>query len=122
MSTMRFYHWLYRLALVFCFLGFGLWEIVKPSYWMGYAPDFASKLGDVSLLIRVHGVALTAIALGVLWGRYRVLFTGLAVLVLIEILVTVWFAAGGFGETFIRDVTIFLFALGLHAQAHAEEK
>lgn len=109
------------LALIFCFLGFGLWEIVKPAYWVGYAPDFASKLGDILLLIRVHGIVLTVIALGILWGRFRVLFTGLAVLILLEILVTVWFAAG-FGETFIRDVTIFLFVLGLHAEAHAEKK
>lgn len=107
-------------TLAICFLGFGVWEIVKPSYWVGYAPDFASKFGNVSLLIVVHGVVLTVIALGILWGRFRVLFTGLAVLVLLDILFTVWFAAG-FGETFLRDVTIFLFALALHLEAHAEK-
>ena len=112
-----------RLALAFCFLSFGLWEIVDPASWESYVPFFVVQtLGNVELLVRLHGIALTIVALCVLFGVYLRVFTIIAALMIGEIVAALWLEGGGFTETFIRDVTILLFILAMVADAWRGER
>ncbi len=105
-----------RIALAACFLGFGIWEIVSPSLWTTYLPGWSSGIADPILLIVIHGIALTVAALGVLSGYFAKFFTGLSVLLLLEICIEIWFQEG-FTETLIRDIGLLLFTCALFAEA-----
>jgi hypothetical protein len=100
-----------QLAIAFCFLSFGIWELVAPNLWTMYVPSLISAMIDAKLLVFVHGIVLTIIGLGILSGFYRWLFLGLSVLVMLEICLSL-ILDEGFTETLIRDGAILLFILG----------
>lgn len=117
-ETMRFPPlplFLARLALAVTFLGFGLWEIIAPNLWTMYLPEFLKEFYPQQLVL-VHGILLTVTALGVLSGYYARFFTGLAVLLLLEVTGGIWIQEG-FTEIFIRDMGLLLFASSLFARA-----
>ncbi len=104
-----------RLGLAFCFLGFGIWEIVAPTLWTTYLPEFLSGFHPV-LLIELHGIALTVSALGVLSGYFPKFFTGISALILLDICIEI-FLQEGFTDVFIRDIALLLFTCALFADA-----
>jgi uncharacterized membrane protein YphA (DoxX/SURF4 family) len=103
-----------RFGLAFCFASIGIWEIVDPVYWFGYLPSFAMKLGDPALLVRVHGVFLTLVAAAVLLGLYLRIASGIAVLMLLEIVAALALESG-FSEILLRDVAILALAGAIFA-------
>lgn len=103
------------LAIAFCFLSFGIWELLDSHLWIGYVPAFASNILDATLLVQIHGVALIFVALGVLSGFYPKVFLGLSILLMLEICFTLIFEEG-FTDTFIRDGAILLFIIGLFVE------
>lgn len=107
-----------RLGIASCFLGFGLWELIAPRLWTSYVPEFAGAIIPAVTLVTVHGILLTATALGVLSGKLPRFFTGLAVLMLLEICIDI-FVQEGFTDILIRDIAILLFAAALFADAVA---
>jgi hypothetical protein len=104
-----------RLGLAFCFLGFGIWELVAPRLWTAYLPSYLSTFHPIALIL-IHGAVLTFAALGVLSGWRPKFFTALAALVLFDICLEV-FLQDGFTDVFIRDIGLLLFTLGLTAEA-----
>ncbi len=109
-----------RIALAFCYLGFGIWEIISPKAWTTYLPAFLKTMNPI-LLIEVHGIALTVAALGVLSGYFQKFFTAFSVLLLLDICVEIFFQEG-FTDIFIRDVSLLLFACALFAGAFARKQ
>lgn len=109
-----------RLALAFCFLSFGIWEMIAPSWWTSYIPSFLSGINPI-MLILTHGIALTVAGLGVLSGYFPRFFTGLSALMLLEISVEI-LVQEGFSDVFIRDVALFLFTCALFVQAVQAKK
>lgn len=109
-----------RIALAACFLGFGIWEIVAPRLWTSYLPSFLAGFHPI-FFVEVHGIVLTMVAIGVLTGYAQRFFTGLAALLLLNICIEL-FLQEGFTDTFIRDASLFLFALALHAEAYAHHR
>ena len=112
-SPLLFYS---RVAVAFAFLSFGIWEIIAPNLWILYVPAYASAILDAKLLVFLHGIALVVIALGVLSGYYSKIFTALAALMMLKIVVEL-ILADGWTETLIRDITILLFMVGLLVDA-----
>jgi hypothetical protein len=111
--------WIANIALAGCFLGFGLWEISDPAYWVAYAPESLSTIADPKLLVLLHGIVMSIVAIGVLSGYAHRFFLILSVLILLEVLGTVWFTIG-YGDIFIRDAALFLFAVAMLADARKQ--
>ena len=109
-----------RLALAFCFLGFGIWEISAPKAWTSYLPAFLQNFHPI-VLIELHGIALTVAAIGVLSGYYKKFFTALSALLLLDICLGV-FLQEGFTDIFIRDIALLLFTCGLVADAFSKKR
>lgn len=110
-----------RCSLAFCFISIGLWEITDPEYWFGYVPSFAMKLGDISLMVRAHGAILTLIGAVVLFGVRLRLASGLAVLMLLQIVVALA-AESGFTEILLRDIVILGLAISVFAEASVAKR
>ena len=110
-----------RLGMAFCFLSFGIWELVQANYWTAYVPSFISSSINPILLVHVHGIILTIVGLGVLIGLYPRLFTGLSVLIMLEIVSSV-ISAEGFSDILIRDIAILFFAVALFVDAYQTHK
>lgn len=111
-------------ALTFCFLAFGLWELVDPSYWTAYLPHGIDTSAAAVPLVFVHGIILSVCGIGVMTNRWMTLWLGLSTALLLEVTVTVWFVIG-YGDVFIRDVSLTLFAaamLARHRAACADQK
>lgn len=112
--------WIARIALAATFLGFGVWEIIAPTLWTTYLPAFLQGDNGPTFVL-VHGIALTAVAIGVLSGYFARFFTGIAAFMLGHIWVEIYIQEG-FTETFIRDTGLFLFGCALFAQAMVSAK
>lgn len=111
-----------QFGLAFCFVSFGVWEIARPSYWVSYIPDFAAHLFDPALMVRMHGAALLITGLMVLFGILRRFSTTLAVLIMLEIIVSLLISSG-FTEIFVRDITILFLAIALMVDAwHRDQR
>ncbi len=109
-----------KAALAFCFLGFGVWEIISPRLWTAYLPSYLQNVYPL-FLVQAHGVALTAVALGVLSGFWPKVFWGLATLMLLNITLEM-FLQDGYTEVFIRDGALLLFAAALLAKTFETRK
>lgn len=105
-----------RFGLAFCFVSFGVWEIVKPQYWVSYVPALAARLGDPLLLVRFHGGVLLIIALMVAFGLFRRFASLIAVLLMLEIVASLAISSG-FTEIVVRDIAILFLALAIMADA-----
>ncbi len=110
-----------RLGLAFCFLSIGLWELVDPAYWFGYVPSFAQPLGDMSVMVRIHGATLVLIAAAVLSGFRLRIASGLATLMLLQI-VAVLALESGFTEILVRDIAILALAAAVFARTYEKKE
>ncbi len=104
-----------RLGVAFCFLGFGIWEILSPSLWTTYLPEMLKDMQPL-LLIKMHGIVLTVVGLGVLSGYARSWFTALATLLMLDVCIEI-FLQEGFTDVFIRDGALLLFTAALFIDA-----
>lgn len=104
-------HILTRLAIAVLFLGFGIWEIIQPGYWVAFVPTQLASLGAVTL-VTVHGIILLAIGLAVLLGIYLRIAAILATLVMIEIMATLVIESG-FTDLVIRDAVVLILAASM---------
>lgn len=102
-----------RFGALFLFLTFGVWEIVVPDYWIGFVPSFVAKSFNVLLLVKIHGIVLSVIGAGIFFSRkYSRLFAILAVVMMIQVVVSLWFTSG-FSDLFVRDIAILIFTISL---------
>jgi uncharacterized membrane protein YphA (DoxX/SURF4 family) len=105
-------HILTRLGIAVVFVSIGMWEIIQPSYWSFYMPQFLSVIASTTTLTMIHGVAMLAIGLAVLLGIYVRIASALATLMMVFIVadLVIFF---GFNDIVIRDIAILIMALSL---------
>ena len=101
-----------RFGVLFIFLTFGIWEIIDPNYWIGFAPSFVAKTTNVLLLIKIHGIVLSVIGMGIFFSRYVKFFAFLATIIMLQIIVSLWLASG-FSDLLVRDISILIFTISL---------
>ena len=102
-----------RFGIFFLFLTFGIWEIIDPSYWIGFAPSFVAKSNLALLLVKIHGIILSIIGAGIFLSRkYVRFFAALSALMMLQIVVSLWLASG-FSDLLVRDIAILIFAASL---------
>jgi len=121
MTKASFARLLARFGLAFCFLAFGVWEMVNPLFWSAFVPEFVAKMIDPMLLARIHGVVLTVVGLGVLFDFYLVIFSALATFIMFEISLSLLLESG-FGDVFVRDVAILFMAGAIFVNALEDAK
>ncbi len=113
MNKNNFSYWFARLGAASIFLTFGIWEIVQPTYWTGFVPQYALTLAPVNTLVIVHGIILVPIGLAFLFlSRYIRYVAIIASLVLISIIFTLAMESG-LSDILVRDVSILLFTIAL---------
>ncbi|KKR45153.1 MAG: hypothetical protein UT80_C0042G0005 [Parcubacteria group bacterium GW2011_GWC1_40_13] len=54
-----------RFGIFFLFLTFGVWEIIDPNYWIGFAPSFITESANALPMIKIHGIVLSIIGAGI---------------------------------------------------------
>ena len=102
-----------RFGIFFLFLTFGIWEIIDPNYWIGFAPSFIAESANALLMIKIHGIVLSIIGAGIFFsGRHVKFFSILSAVIMIQIVLSLWFVSG-FSDLFVRDVAILIFAVSL---------
>lgn len=101
-----------RFGILFIFLTFGIWEIIDPNYWIGFAPSFLAKTENALLMIKIHGIVLSVIGAGIFFSRHVKFFAFLATIIMTQIVVSLWLASG-FSDLLVRDISILIFAISL---------
>ncbi len=101
-----------RLAIVFIFVTFGVWEMLSPGYWSVFVPKFAEAVFNPLFAVRIHGLILFILGVLLLIGFRKNLVAGLSSLVLLGVVVSV-FLYSGFSDLLVRDIVIFLCSLSL---------
>lgn len=102
-----------RFGIFFLFLSFGIWEIIDPNYWLGFAPSFIAKSANALLLVKIHGIALSIIGAGIFFSRRHLKFFAIpATLIMFQIVVSLWLASG-FTDLLVRDIAILIFTASL---------
>ncbi|MBU6431498.1 MAG: hypothetical protein KGJ58_03905 [Patescibacteria group bacterium] len=112
MSTRHKSRIIARFGIFFLFLSFGIWEIIDPAYWIGFAPSFIAKSASALLLVKVHGITLSIIGAGILFSKHVRFFAFLATAVMVQIIASLWIASG-FSDILVRDIAILIFAFSL---------
>lgn len=98
-----------KIGIAFIFVTFGIWEIIDPGYWSGFVPRFIEGLIDTSLAVRIHGVVLLILGIGVLSGIQTRKFGFAATLIMASIVLSL-IINFGFSDILVRDIVILLFA------------
>lgn len=101
-----------RFGILFLFLTFGIWEIIDPNYWIGFAPSFIAKSTSALLMIKIHGIVLSIIGTGIFFSKYVKFFAFLATVIMAQIVLSLWLASG-FSDLLVRDIAILIFAISL---------
>src|SRR3989338_11100316 len=87
-----------RFGIFFLFLTFGIWEIIDPNYWIGFAPSFIAESSNTTLMIKIHGIVLSIIGAGIFFcGRHVKFFSILSAVIMIQIVLSLWLASGFLG-------------------------
>lgn len=93
-----------RIGVGFVFFVFGLWQIINPSGWFGYVPNFILALGFNPLtILLLNGIFDTIVGLSLLSGLYLRVFAGLGVLHLLFTSITL-----GFNDVAVRDFGLMI--------------
>jgi hypothetical protein len=98
-----------RVGISFIFITFGAWEIIDPAYWSGFVPKFLEGLVDLFLAVRVHGIILLILGLGIMSGFQQKKF-GIASTLTMGSVVFSLLVNFGFSDILVRDIVILLFA------------
>ncbi|MEX2007350.1 MAG: hypothetical protein WD992_01115 [Candidatus Levyibacteriota bacterium] len=101
-----------RLAIAFIFVVFGSWEMLVPTYWSVFVPDFAAAIFNPLFATRIHGLVLFVLGLLLISGYRKNLVSLASVLVLLGVVFSV-FMYSGFSDLLVRDIVIFLCSLSL---------
>lgn len=112
MNRQQARHLLARASLAVAFIGIGLWEIVQPSYWLGYVPQFLNFL-PADYVLLAEGVVITSLGAAVLLGVYLKAVAGLSALMMLSVIASV-IVSTGFTDIVIRDIALFLIAASLY--------
>jgi uncharacterized protein YjeT (DUF2065 family) len=99
---------IYKFALGFVFLIFGIWQIIQPNYWTSYLPLWTKNFNQ-EILMRINGIFNLFVGISFTLGFYLLIFSGLAILHLIGVI----FTLGIFNDIAIRDIGLLILAIGI---------
>lgn len=98
-----------RVAIAVVFVGFAVWELLDPQYWVVYVPGLLSGHAWTLRLVQLHGVALATTGTAVLLPRYAREGAIVATLLLAEICLDI-LLANGFTSILLRDLGLLVLA------------
>jgi uncharacterized protein YjeT (DUF2065 family) len=90
---------IYKFALGFVFLVFGIWQVIQPNYWTLYLPLWTKNFNQ-EILMRINGIFNLFVGIGLILGFYPLIFSALAILHLIGVIFTLCI----FNDVVIRDI------------------
>lgn len=119
----KMYPLIMRLSLVFVFVWFGVNEISNPVYWSGYVPPLVEKFlpFGINLFVQLHGVALSILALALLFKFYIRYAAFLSIIVLFSITGGL-IVMNGLNEIAVRDIGLLGLALSIWLYEIKEKK
>ena len=100
-----------RLLLGLVLLWFGYHELVTPGLWTGYVPVVSTTSRAAQVLVLAHGWVLLVLAVALLGGVAPRLAAGIAVVLLLEIVISL--AVTGVTDLVLRDVGVLGLAIGV---------
>lgn len=114
-----------RLGLSVVLLWFGMNEVINPSQWTNYVPEYVTKFIPVGVFyfVLINGIIEIALGLMLLLGIATKLISLLVAIHLLAIVFSV-----GYNEIGIRDFGLAMSALGLffislqHESPHLSKK
>jgi uncharacterized membrane protein YphA (DoxX/SURF4 family) len=98
------------LGAVLCW--FGYHELVTPLSWTGYVPLLSGTSRPAEVLVLAHGWVLLVLGAALVAGIAPRLASGVASLVLVEIVVSLT-VTGGLSDLVLRDVGVLGLAVAL---------
>jgi uncharacterized membrane protein YphA (DoxX/SURF4 family) len=100
-----------RLLLGLVLLWFGYHELVAPGLWTGYVPVLSATSRAAQVLVLAHGWLLLVIAVALLGGVAPRLAAGVAAVLLLEIVISLWVT--GLSDLVLRDVGVLGLAIAV---------
>ena len=115
-----------RLGLGLVVFLVGLHKIFSPELWASYiAPWAASLLGTVgvsgTLFMQVSAIGELLFGLAILADIYTTAVSGLVALTFLSIIINLATAGAGYTDIIIRDIGLFLLAVGVTLQSTRSE-
>lgn len=101
-----------RILLGLVLAWFGYHELMQPSLWTGYVPVIASASALATVLVLAHGWLLLVLAVALIAGVAPRLAAAIAVILLLQIVITLA-VTGGLSDLTMRDVGVLGLAVGL---------
>ena len=106
-----------RLILGLVLAWFGYHELAVPKLWTGYVP-FASPSSQLAqILVLIHGVFLSILAVGLILGILPRTLAAIAAVTMLEIVISLTMTAG-LSDLVLRDVGVLGLALSVMASRH----
>ncbi|MCL5077331.1 MAG: hypothetical protein M1288_04360 [Actinobacteria bacterium] len=106
-----------RILLGLVLAWFGYHELVVPKLWTGYVPVLSPSSQISEVLVLFHGIVLSILAVGLIFGIMPRTMALLASLAMLEIVVTLILTAG-FSDLVLRDIGVMGLALIVAANSH----
>ncbi len=106
-----------RILLGLVLAWFGYHELVVPKLWTGYVPVLSPSSQVSEVLVLFHGIVLSVLAVGLIFGVIPRTMALLASLAMLEIVVTLILTAG-FSDLVLRDIGVMGLALIVAANSH----
>ncbi len=106
-----------RILLGLVLAWFGYHELVVPRLWTGYVPILSPTSQISEILVLFHGIVLSILAVGLIFGIVPRTMALLASLAMLEIVVTLILTAG-FSDLVLRDIGVMGLALIVAANSH----
>lgn len=106
-----------RIILGLVLAWFGYHELVVPKLWTGYVPFISSTSQISQVLVLIHGVILSVLAVGLIVGVLPRTFAGIAALTMLEIVISLTITAG-LSDLVLRDIGVLGLAFSVMASRH----
>lgn len=106
-----------RIILGLVFAWFGYHELVVPALWTGYVPFLAPTSHISEILVLIHGIFLSTLAVGLIVGVLPRTLAGIASLAMLEIIITLTLTAG-LSDLVLRDVGVMGLAISVLSSHH----
>ncbi len=106
-----------RIILGLVLAWFGYHELVVPKLWTGYVPFISTTSQFSQVLVLIHGVILSILAVGLVVGVLPRTFAGIAALTMLEIVISLTITAG-LSDLVLRDIGVLGLALSVMASRH----
>ena len=106
-----------RIILGLVLAWFGYHELVVPKLWTGYVPFISTTSQLSQVLVLIHGVILSILAVGLVVGVLPRTFAGIAALTMLEIVISLTITAG-LSDLVLRDIGVLGLALSVMASRH----